>query len=48
MLSRSRTATFAILTLLFCVNTVDETLSALERFTNAANFDNVYTDGNNH
>ena len=42
------TPTVTVGSLGFGKHTFGKTRSAFEHFANAANFDNVYTDGNNH
>jgi len=41
-------ATLAVSSLTLCVNALEETRRAQKHFANSSNFDNVYTDGNNH
>lgn len=48
MLRGDSAARFAVSTLGLCVNALDETRRARVHFAYATDFDDVYTDGNNH
>lgn len=48
MLGADDAATVAVSALGLCVNALDKARRAVDDFTHATNFDNVYANGNNH
>ena len=48
MLCGDDAAAVAVITLSLCEHTLRKSRRAQEHFANSGDFDNVYTDGNNH